>query len=240
MELNVGDVARLLAVAERTVRRWVRDGSLPSHRVHDQHRFHPVEIQEWALAHGHPLPPGLLPPAPPEDPDTLGGALERGGIFHGLAGGSREEVLEAAANLPGIPPTVDRRLLYELLVAREGLAPTAVGDGIAIPHPRDPVIVPTQEPLVLLALLRHPVDFRALDGRPVQALFLLLSPSVRQHLRMFARLAFALHDEALKGLLLGAASRESILDRIRAVESGDARARGGGPADALPAASGRR
>ena len=233
MELNVRDVARLLKVSERTVHRWVRNGSLPSHRVHDQHRFNPVELQEWALAHGQPLPPRLLEPEESSrDPETFHAALERGGIFHGVPGGSREEVLKAVANLPGIPASVDRRLLDELLVARERLAPTAVGEGIAIPHPRDPVVVPTEQPLVLLALLRRPVDFRALDGRPVQVLFLLLSPSVRQHLRMFARLAFALHDETLKRLLRDAASRESILDRIRVVESGEARAGASGSVDA--------
>jgi PTS system nitrogen regulatory IIA component len=221
VDLKLRDAARLLKVSEPTVRRWVRERALPSHRVHDQLRFHRVELQEWALGQSHPLSPALFDAG--GDPGSLAAALERGGIFRDVAGDSRQEVLRAVANLPGIPGCVDRALLYELLAAREGLASTAVGEGIAIPHPRDPVVVPAEPPLAVLAFLRRPVEFGAPDGRPVRILFLLLSPSVREHLRMLARLAFALHDEDLRELLRSAASFEAILGRIRALENGQPR-----------------
>ena len=223
MELRVRDVARLFNVSEQTVYRWVRKGSLPAHRVHDQYMFNRVELQEWAALHEHRVSPELLAPNGSAEPlPSLHAAMERGGINYGIPGQRREEVLEAVTKLPGIPASVDRKLLYQLLVAREALASTGVGNGIAIPHPRDPVVVHTEEPLVLLAFLERPVDFHAPDGQPVQVLFVLLSPSVRQHLQVFARLAFALHDETLKKLLRRAAPREAILDRVRVVEKGDA------------------
>jgi nitrogen PTS system EIIA component len=219
LDLRVRDVARLLKVSEQTVYRWVRDGSLPAHRVHDQYMFNRVELQEWAALHKHRVSPELLAPnGSAEELPSLHAAMERGGIFYEIPGERREEVLEAITQLPGIPARVDRRLLYQLLVAREALASTGVGNGIAIPHPRDPVVVHTDEPLVLLCFLKQPVDFHALDGQPVRVLFVLLSPSVRMHLQMFARLAFALHDETLKELLRSAAPREAILDRVRVIE----------------------
>lgn len=223
MELKVREVARLLDVSEQTVYRWVRKGSLPAHRVHDQYLFNRVELQEWAALHEHRVSPELLAPnGSPEPLPSLCAAMERGGITYGMSGETREEVLDALTRLPGIPDSVDRSLLYQLLVARETLASTGVGNGIAIPHPRDPVVIHAEEPVVLLAFLERPVDFHALDGQPVRVLFVLLSPSVREHLQMFARLAFALHDGTLKKLLASAAPPEKILERVRFLEKDDA------------------
>ncbi len=221
MELKVRDVARLLDVSEQTVYRWARKGSLPAHRVHDQYLFNRVELQEWAALHKHRVSPELFAPdGPGEEFAGLHAALERGGIVHQVPGERREEVLAAVAQLSGIPASVDRELLYQLLLAREALGSTSVGGGIAIPHPRDPVVVQVDRPLVFLCFLDQPVDFRALDGQPVRVLFLLLSPSVRDHLRMLAKLASALHDEPLRKLLHAAAPSDAILGGVALVESG--------------------
>jgi len=153
-----------------------------------------------------------------EELPSLAAALERGGIFYQVPGERRETALEAVTQLPGIPASVNRQMLCQLLVAREALASTGLGDGIAIPHPRDPVVVQENEPLVLLCFLKQPVDFSALDGQPVRVLFVLLSPSVRSHLQMLAQLAFALHDDTLRQLLRTVAPKEAILERVRLLE----------------------
>jgi PTS system nitrogen regulatory IIA component len=62
------------------------------------------------------------------------------------------------------------------------------------------------------------VDFGAPDGQPVRIVFLLLSPSVRAHLRLLARLAAALHDETFKRLLQEAAPSEEIVRRLGTIE----------------------
>jgi PTS system nitrogen regulatory IIA component len=154
VELKVRDVARLLDVSEQTVYRWVRSRSLPAHRVHDQYHFNRVELQEWAAVHKHRVSPKLFAPnGSSKELLSLREAIERGGISYGVAGESRDEVLAAVTRLPGIPAGVDRRLLHQLLVAREALAPTSVGDGIAVPHPRDPVVVHVEQPIVFLCFL---------------------------------------------------------------------------------------
>lgn len=220
MELRVRDVAKLLNVSEDVVYRWVEDGSLPARKIGGQFRFNRVELQEWAATHGHRVSPRLFSSRGPEEElPSLSAALERGGVHFGVPGHRRETVLAAVARLPGIPPGVDRALLQQLLVSRETLAPTAIGDGIALPHPRNPLVVRVAEPHVLLCFLAEPVDFHAMDGRPVRVLLTLLSPSVRAHLQMLARLAFALHDEGLRALLAGTPSREAVLERIRHLEA---------------------
>jgi nitrogen PTS system EIIA component len=220
MDLSVRDVARLLSVTENTVHRWLREKAIPAHRLHDQFRFNRVEIQEWAAARGLRLRPDLLDSgAAPEPPLSLRGAIERGGIHFRVPGGTAAEVLEAVTKLPGIPEGVDRSLLRELLLGREALTSTGIGGGIAIPHPRDPLVMQVHEPVVLACFLERPVDFRAIDDAPVRVLFTLLSPSIRAHLQILARLTYALHDATLMKLLQKPAAPEAILRQLGAIES---------------------
>jgi len=220
MDLSVREVAHLLGVTEKTVHRWLRERAIPAHRLHDQPRFNRVEIQEWAAAQGLRLRPEMLAPAgPSHHPQSLRGAIERGGIHFNVPGENPTEVLEAVTRLPGIPDGVDRSLLRQLLVGREALTSTGIGGGVAIPHPRDPLVMRVQEPVVLACFLEHPVDFRSIDGAPVHVLFTILSPSVRVHLELLSRLSYALHDRALLKLLTKPASPEALLDRLEAIES---------------------
>lgn len=220
MDLSVREAARLLAVSEDTLYRWVRNGSLPAHRVRHQYRLNRVEIQEWAATHGHRVSPELFGSNDSEVAPSLAAALERGGIHRDVAGTRREEVLEAVTRLPGVPDSIDRKLLYQLLLARETLASTCIGGGIALPHPRDPVVLRLREPRVLLCLPKERVDFGAPDKEPVRALFLLLSPSVHAHLQMLAKLAYALHDDVLQQLLKARAEPScAFIERIRVLEN---------------------
>jgi PTS system nitrogen regulatory IIA component len=219
MDLSVREAAQLLAVSEDTVRRWIRDGSLPACRVRRQHRLNRVELQEWAATHGHRVSPELFSPKGEQVLPSLAAALAQGGIYRDVPGARREQVLHAVTQLPGIPPDVDRNLLYQLLLARESLACTGIGQGIAIPHPRDPVVLRLREPRVLLCFLQERVDFGALDGEPVRALFLLLSPSIPAHLQILAQLAHALHDDRLGQRLSPPVPSDSIIERLRELEA---------------------
>src|SRR5579859_3468559 len=124
MDLSVREVARLLDVTEETVYRWVKAGTLPSYRVGESYRFNRVELQEWAVAHHHKVEPDRI--ATRALP-SLVDAIARG-VYYDIPGERREDVLEAIAKLDGIPNNVDRKMLHELLVAREQLAPTGLGD----------------------------------------------------------------------------------------------------------------
>lgn len=213
MDLDGRRVAWLLGVSEDQVERWARSGELPSYRVQGRYRFNRVQLLEWATARGMKLKPDLYPHGSRSIP-SLHDALARGGIVYDLPGDSAEEVLAAVAQLPAIPEHVDRHLLAQLLVGREALASTGIGEGLALPHPRDPLVVQVEAPLVLLCFLRRPIDYGAVDGQPVKVLFTLLSPSVQVHLQILSRLAYALHDEPLRQLITSRAGPEAILRRF--------------------------
>ena len=218
-DLSVRDAARLLQVPEKTVYRWVREGTIPYDRLRDEIRFNRVELQEWAQSRGRPIHPGPLAAGVPPRGGSLADAFARGGIARDVPGRSRAEVLQAVARHPGLPEGIDRALLAELLASRERLGSTGLGGGIAIPHPRDPVVLGVAEPRVLLALLATPVDFGAPDGRLVSTLFLILAPSVQSHLETLSRLAFVLHDPEVKRRLEAREPDDALVAAVRAAEA---------------------
>lgn len=213
MQLTVRDAARLLQVSEKTVYRWVADRGLPAHRVGDQYRFHRAELLEWVIANRVNASPHLIeePEASAAALPQLSDALEAGGVYYRVEGHDRDSVLRSIAHAVRLPEGTDPDFLFEVLRAREILASTAVGDGIAIPHPRHPVVLHVTRPSVALCFLEEPVEYGALDGKPVTALFLILSPSVRGHLHLLSRLAFALQQPGFRAAVLQQAARQELL-----------------------------
>ncbi len=219
MNWNLREAARALDMTEREVLRLVREGTVPVCRINDQYLFNPVELQAWAAERNRKMAPDVLPPnGEPLQMLSLASAIERGGIHYNIAGSTRDEVLDAVAHLPGVPDHIDRGLLAAVLRSREGLASTGIGGGIAIPHPRDPLVFTVEAPIVLLCLLARGVDFKAIDGQPVMVLFTLLAPTIPLHLRLLSRLAHALHDDILCQLLAERSARDAIVTRIRELE----------------------
>lgn len=213
----------MLRVDESEVPRLVREQGLPAHRVQEDLRFNRVELQEWAAMTGRRLsarmwaPEGRLGDLP-----SLRSALDRGGI-HRFHAETPEVLLASIADLPGIPSHVDRGMLRAVLVAREAHTIVDAEGGIAVPHTRDPIVLPIDEPRVILCLLEEPLDVGARGGASLRAIFVLLSPSVREHLQLLSELAYALHDEDLRAMIARAAPDAELLDRFTALDAAVAR-----------------
>jgi PTS system nitrogen regulatory IIA component len=222
MQLSVRDAAHILNVSEKTIYRWIAQGSLPAYRVNEQYRFHRSELLEWATSRRINVSPEIFrePEATAAAPlPGVAAALQAGGVFYRVGGTDRESVLRSIVEIMRLPDAVDRDFLVKVLLAREDLGSTGVGDGIAIPHVRNPIVLHVASPTITLCFLEKPVDFRAIDRKPVGALFTLVSPTVRAHLHLLSRLAFLLRDPGIKGLIERQASREEILDAVRALEA---------------------
>ena len=100
-----------------------------------------------------------------------------------------QEIAAKAAELTG----QNEKAILEILLQREKLGSTGVGNGVAIPHGKLPKL---GNVFGLFARLERPVDFEALDGQPVDLIFLLLAPegAGADHLKALARVARLLRD----------------------------------------------
>lgn len=124
-------------------------------------------------------------------PDAVAGSLKVANKKQAL-----QELSERAATMSGLPA----REIFDALIQRERLGSTGVGSGIAIPHGKLPK---ADRIFGIFARLDKPVEWEALDGFPVDLVFLLIAPESAgaDHLKALARIARALRDAGLAAKL---------------------------------------
>ena len=148
----------------------------------------------------------------------LADIIEKGGIYHNLKGHSPHSALTALVEmLPPLLP-VNREKLLEAVLEREDLMSTAIGNGIALPHPRNHVLNDDKDQFAALAFLDRELNWNALDGKNVNTLFLIVSASARQHLVMLSEITYFSRQENFIRLLKERSPLEEILLFIREAE----------------------
>lgn len=220
MQLSVKEVAGLLDVAEKTIYRWIKQGSIPAYRINGQNRFNRAEILEWATSRRIQVSPQLMMEVDSENVGlpSLAETLREADVYYRVTGKEKSQALRTVVELMQLPEEVDRDFLYQVLLARETLGSTGVGDGIAIPHVRNPIVLHVTRPIITLCFLEHAIPFDAIDGKPVNILFTLISPTVRAHLHLLAHLGFVLRDAEFKAALARQASRNEIISALAQAE----------------------
>ncbi|GGH08284.1 PTS IIA-like nitrogen-regulatory protein PtsN [Alsobacter metallidurans] len=116
-----------------------------------------------------------------------------------------QDLAERASALSGLP----ERDLFDTLLQRERLGSTGIGHGIAIPHGK---LAKSPKLFGLFARLEKPIDFEALDGEPVDLIFLLIAPEAAgaDHLKALARVARVLREPAITAKLRAARDADAI------------------------------
>ena len=216
MKLSVRDAARLLSVSESELYHWIEDGEIPFYMVNHQPLFNREELLEWATAHKLRLSIELF--ADGAQPVMLGDALVRGGVHHGVTGTDRAAALRAAVTKLPITDEAERELVLEIMLARESEASTGVGNGIAIPHVRSPLVFAGEAPAIALCFLEQPIEFGAIDQQPVTTLFVMMTPTVQVHLQLLSRLSVALHDAEFVAVLARRADADGVLAEARRID----------------------
>jgi PTS system nitrogen regulatory IIA component len=130
-------------------------------------------------------------------------------IIPALKVNSKKQVLQELAARAAVLSGQSERAIFDILMQREKLGSTAIGNGIAIPHGKMATLTRL---FGLFARLDRPVDFDALDNQPVDLVFLLLAPedAGADHLKALARIARLLRDSSVAHKLRASHDAESI------------------------------
>jgi PTS system nitrogen regulatory IIA component len=135
--------------------------------------------------------------------------LTPGGVVPNLRAANKRQALQELAKRAATITGRHERAIYEVLLERERLGTTGIGNGTAIPHGRMPDL---QQLYAVFARLEKPVDFEAIDNQPVDLIFLLLTPDAAgaDHLKALARLSRLLREKAMCEKLRGTDSADAL------------------------------
>ena len=137
-----------------------------------------------------------------------------------VPGGSKKKALEQIADLISSQvPELEMQDVFEALIAREKLGSTGFGNGIAIPHCR---LKGCDTPVSALLHLEKPIDFDAIDGAPVDLLFVLLVPQAATdaHLELLRQIASMLDRKEVREKLRSAESNEALYQVVLDEQNG--------------------
>lgn len=238
MDLKLKDVADLLNVSEMTIRRWLSEGKIPAYRINHQYRFSRGEIENWVLNHKLPLSKEEkiitknlkenVPVAVASNhvKQAKGGAkqfslfraIHRGGILNKVPGKTKEEVIRTASKTIAHELGLDSEVISELLLDRENLQPTALNNGIGIPHPRD-FLLNTPHNIVTIAFPENPIEYGALDNKPVTTLFFLFACQDKSHLHLLAKIAHFCSKKETIDFLNNKPSKDALLEYVKEWET---------------------
>lgn len=226
MDLKLKDVAELLDVSEETIRRWVSDGKIPYYRLSQQFRFNRSEIENWVLSCKQGKE-GVLSFNEESDSskERLGlqqfglyRAIHKGGIYNQVPGDTKEEVIRNAMQRIAKDLDLDAEVITELLLDREHLMPTALSNGVGVPHTRD-FLLPESFDVVAVVFPKKPIAYGALDGKPVHTLFFLFACDDKRHLHLLAKLAHLSSKPERLAYLRAHPTKPEVLEYVKQWEA---------------------
>jgi PTS system nitrogen regulatory IIA component len=131
-----------------------------------------------------------------------------------LASREKNAVLrEVADGLASAHPPLDKNRVLQVLLDRERISTTAIGEGVAIPHGKLPDV---DHVIGVFARSAEGIDFASLDGAPTHLFFVLIAPenAAADHLKALARISRLLKDEVFRRRLMEAKTRQEIFQTI--------------------------
>jgi PTS system nitrogen regulatory IIA component len=147
--------------------------------------------------------------------------LDFDAIKSSLSGGNKRSLLQQLAQLAGQRLGVDPAVVLATLSERERLGSTGFGQGVAIPHGK---VEGLDRIYGLFARLAEPIDYKAIDGVPVDLVFLLLSPpnAGAEHLKALAAISRVTRSAPILEQMRGARSRDAVAAVLIGADERDA------------------
>ncbi|MEM6645030.1 MAG: PTS sugar transporter subunit IIA [Bacteroidota bacterium] len=143
-------------------------------------------------------------------PVLIANLLSEAQICVGLTGTTKAEVLAALLGiLTDHPDVADAEAMQAAVLAREAMMSTGVGKGLALPHAKTEAV---RETVAAFAITAEPIAYDAIDGAPVELLFLLVGPETvkTQHIRILSRVSRLLNRDAFRAEVLAASDAATV------------------------------
>lgn len=151
----------------------------------------------------------------------LAGFLDFDSIRVGLSAGNKRKLLQMLGTMAGSRLGFEAEAIVETIAERERLGSTGFGNGVAIPHGK---VAGLKGIYALVVRLAEPIDYKAIDGQPVDLVFLLLSPpeAGAEHLKALAAVSRVVRHGPTLEKLRGARSRDAFAAVLMGVDERDA------------------
>ncbi|MBM3193613.1 MAG: helix-turn-helix domain-containing protein [Chlamydiae bacterium] len=223
MDLRKKDVAELLTVSETTIDSLVEKSGLPCYKIHNEYRFNRSEIEDWMVkvlaSEKGSLPFGEeMGQKAPLQQFGLYRAINKGDVIANLDSSSKEELIYLTLDGVSEKLRLNPQAVADLFLERENLMPTALNQGIAIPHTREFLLGGLFDAVVVV-YPKVPIEWGALDNKPVHTLFFLFACDDRRHLNLLAKIAHFISSEDHLRFLETKPDQMSLLEFIKTWEA---------------------
>lgn len=195
--LTLAEVAEYLKLSEKTLQKMVKNNDIPCTKIANQWRFSRIMLDDWLRSKMEVVPKNDLSRMIERESQfyPLSRLIDERFMIMNLASGDKRGVLSELAQVAFDNHLIsDRENLISKLLEREGLTSTAVGNGIALPHLRNPSVKIINEPGIVIGISREGINFDSIDGGLTHLFFLILSDSEVVHLRILSKLSSILRD----------------------------------------------
>lgn len=144
--------------------------------------------------------------------------IHKGGIFMDVEGTTPEEIYDKVSKMISLPDGMSAEQVYNALCTREKVLSTAVGNGIALPHARSPIMKEEQDQRICVVYLKEPIDMKAPDERMVYVMFILLTQNSQIHMQVLSGLAGLFRSLRFRKALESKAGEAELLSLIRELD----------------------
>ena len=136
-----------------------------------------------------------------------------------LQGESKEQIIGAMIDLiSGSQKVIDKQKVREAIFERERIMSTGVGNGFAIPHGKTDAV---SDIVAAFAITAQPIDYQALDEKPVRLVFLLVGKDnmIGPHIKLLSRISRLMNKEEFRKRLLNLKTSKEIMDIFKQEEA---------------------
>ncbi len=188
MQLTVSEAVNFLKIPEGTIKRWIRQGTIPCVYHGGKYLFDLETLRTWAKSKGLRINSDQVSVLQTEnfkkDSDVIA-SIRLGKIYHDLDLQTKEDAFQTIQEFSGklIPPSLQ---IATLLQERERIASTSIGNGIAIPHLPRP-LTQLEQPIISIFFPKQPITEE--QHPPIFVFFILISTTLHNHLNLLLQLS---------------------------------------------------